>query len=163
MKNRSKRVEEIVDLITNHPIASQEQLAALLEARGHKVTQATLSRDLKMLKTSKITTDTGAYMYVLPDSPATGAPTPASRPESIYRSGFLSLSFSGNLAVIKTRNGYAPGLAYDIDMGNFPEIIGIIPGADTIFAVLREGVTHSRAREVLAKILPIGDEPPSDD
>lgn len=68
MKNRKQRVEMMVDLIKNKCIGSQEELARLLEEAGFSVTQATLSRDLKMLKTTKIPTDRGGYMYMLPDS-----------------------------------------------------------------------------------------------
>ena len=72
-----------------------------------------------------------------------------------YQSGFISLSFSGNIAVIKTRNGYASGLAYDIDVSGESEILGTIPGSDTIFAVLREDVSRERARQLFASILSI--------
>ena len=56
-----------------------------------------------------------------------------------------------NETVIKTRNGYAPGLAYDIDMARLPEILGTIAGADTVFAILREGASHEQVREFLAR------------
>ena len=52
------------------------------------------------------------------------------------------------------------GLAYDIDMSNAPEILGTIPGSDTIFAVLREDVTPQKAREVFARFLPLEDNIP---
>ncbi|MDE5797074.1 MAG: hypothetical protein K2H75_08170, partial [Muribaculaceae bacterium] len=60
------------------------------------------------------------------------------------------------LLVIKTRNGYAPGLAYDIDLARCPEILGTIPGADTIFAVLREDVDRKRVKEILSRFMPHG-------
>ncbi len=158
MKNRKKRIDLIVELIRNQCIGSQEELAHILAEKGHNVTQATLSRDLKMLRTTKVPTDRGTYMYVLPESDSlkdkilnTGrAPMRAN-----YQSGFLSMKFSGNIVVIKTRNGYASGLAYDIDVSGMPEIIGTIPGSDTIFAVLREDVDRERAKEVFASILSI--------
>ena len=75
-----------------------------------------------------------------------------------YQSGFISIAFSRNIAVIKTRNGYAAGLAYDIDMSRSPEILGTIPGSDTIFAIMREDVTHEQARMVFSKMLPIDDK-----
>jgi len=56
--------------------------------------------------------------------------------------------------VIKTRNGYAPGLAYDIDMSRPPEVLGTIAGADTVVAILAEGVTHEQAREVFEQFMP---------
>lgn len=158
MKNRKKRVEVIVDLISTRCIGSQEELARLLAERGFPVTQATLSRDLKMLKTTKVATDRGTYMYMLPDQNVLKDRMLASgqiNPEVNHINGFISLEFSGNIAVIKTRNGYAAGIAYDIDVSNAPEILGTIPGSNTIFAVLRDDVTHEHARKVLAGILPL--------
>lgn len=163
MKNRKKRVEVIVDIINRQSVGSQEELANLLLKEGYKVTQATLSRDLKMLKTTKVPTDRGTYMYILPDTNvikdrllATGQTDLTTN----HQGGFVSLKFSNNIAVIKTRNGYAPGIAYDIDISNVEEIIGTIPGTDTIIAVLAEGVTHERAREVLSKFLPLDNKIP---
>lgn len=158
MKNRKQRVELIVDLIKNHCISSQEELSQMLLEHGYKVTQATLSRDLKMLKTTKVPTDRGSYMYIMPDSNSIKDKLLASGQMNMnanYQSGFVSLSFSGNMAVIKTRNGYATGLAYDIDMSRPPEIVGTIAGTDTIFAVLQEGLTHDEAREIFARFLPL--------
>ena len=158
MKNRKERIDLMVDLIRNHCIGSQEELARRLAEHGYNVTQATLSRDLKMLKTTKVPTDRGTYMYILPDSNtlkdkllAKGAADMSPN----FQSGFISLRISGNIAVIKTRNGYAAGLAYDIDMSNAPEILGTIPGSDTIFAVLDENVSQERALEVFGRLLPL--------
>ncbi len=148
----------MVDLIRNQCIGSQEDLAARLAEHGYKVTQATLSRDLKMLKTTKVPTDRGTYMYILPDSNTLKdklLSKGAADMSPNFQSGFISLRLSGNIAVIKTRNGYAAGLAYDIDMSNAPEILGTIPGSDTILAVLDEYVSHERAMEVFRKMLPI--------
>lgn len=158
MKNRKRRVELIVDLIKNHCIGSQEELSKMLSDNGYSVTQATLSRDLKMLKTTKVPTDRGTYMYILPDSNTIKDKLLASgqlNMNSNYQSGFISLDISGNMAVIKTRNGYASGLAYDIDMSRPPEILGTIAGTDTIFAVLREGISHDKAREIFSRFLPL--------
>lgn len=164
MKNRKKRVEVIVDIINRQCVGSQEELANLLKEAGYNVTQATLSRDLKMLKTTKVPTDRGTYMYMLPDTNiikdkllATGQ---TDLNNNNHQSGFVSLKFSNNIAVIKTRNGYAPGIAYDIDISNVEEIIGTIPGTDTIIAVLAEGVSHERAREVLSRFLPLDNKIP---
>lgn len=158
MYNRKNRVQVIVDLINTNCISSQQQLSKMLSERGYKVTQATLSRDLKMLKTTKIATDRGTYMYMMPDSNSLRDKLLNAGQMNVmpnFQSGFISMEFSGNIAVIKTRNGYATGLAYDIDVSNFNEILGTIPGTDTIFAVLREGVSHDKAREVLSRLLPL--------
>lgn len=131
--------------------------------KGYKVTQATLSRDLKMLKTTKVPIDRGGYMYILPDSNSLKDKLLANGQISMkanYQSGFISLAISGNIAVIKTRNGYAAGLAYDLDMSQTPEILGTIPGADTIFAVLRADVSEERAYEIFRHLLPIDEKMP---
>lgn len=123
------------------------------------MTQATLSRDLKMLRTTKVPTDRGTYMYVLPESDSLKDKILSfgqAPPRANYQSGFLSLHFSGNLIVIKTRIGYAAGLAYDIDMRNMDEILGTIPGSDTILVVMREDVVRQRAAEIFAGILGVG-------
>lgn len=158
MKNRKERIELMVKLIRNKCIGCQDELATLLEGHGFKVTQATLSRDLKMLKTTKVPTDRGTYVYTLPDSNTLKDKLLARGHMDLntnYQSGFISLEFSRNIAVIKTRNGYAAGLAYDIDMHEFPEILGTIPGSDTIIAILREDVSHEEARAALSRILPL--------
>ncbi len=158
MKNRKQRVELIVDLIRTKCISSQEELSKMLTDQGFNVTQATLSRDLKLLKISKVPTDNGTYMYILPDSNSLKDKMLSSGQIAMnanYQSGFVSLQISGNIAVIKTRNGYAAGLAYDIDMSNAPEIVGTIPGSDTLFAVLRDDITKEQALEVLGRLLPL--------
>lgn len=163
MKNRKDRVDLIVDIIKNNCISSQDELATILAERGHPVTQATLSRDLKTLKITKVPTDRGGYMYILPDNNLLKDKMLAAGQTSLSeknQSGFISLSFSGNIAVIKTRNGYAAGIAYDIDMSNAPEIIGTIPGANTIIAVLREDVTHDKARAIFSRLLPLDSQLP---
>jgi len=163
MKNRKQRIDLIVDLIRNECIGSQEELANMLAERGFKVTQATLSRDLKMLKTTKVPTDRGTYIYILPDSNSLKDKLLANGQiamNSNYQSGFISLEFSGNIAIIKTRNGYASGLAYDIDMSKAPEILGTIPGADTIFVALRDDVTRQQALEVFGRLLPLDNKIP---
>ena len=161
MKNKRARLQLIRDIIRRNVVGSQEELARYLALEKVFVTQATLSRDLETLKTSKIATDGGGYMYIIPDAndlhdtmlKSGNAPLSGSS-----KVGFVSLDFSGNIAVIKTRNGYASGLAYDIDIAQTPEIIGTIAGANTVFAVLREGVTQEQATEVFSKFFPTSED-----
>lgn len=158
MKNRKKRIDLIVELVKNQCIGSQEELAEILAEKGHPVTQATLSRDLKMLRTTKVATDRGTYMYVLPESDSLKDKilSYGQAPSNVnYQSGFVSIVLSGNLVVIKTRNGYASGLAYDLDMSRTPEILGTIAGTDTIIAVVREDVPRSRIVELFSSFLGI--------
>lgn len=157
MSRKNERIEALVEIIKNNSVGSQEELLKMLAEKGIYVTQATLSRDLKMLKTTKVPLDHGSYAYMLPDASTARVKT-ANRMSSEFMrhagNGFISLEFSNNIGVMLTRNGYASGIAYDIDMLNAPEIAGTISGANTIFIVLREGVTHQQAREVLSLILP---------
>ena len=161
MKNKKSRLQQIVELINNNCIGSQEELSKMLSTKGFMVTQATLSRDLKMLRITKVATDTGGYMYLIPDSNNIQDKLLQSGQmiQKNHSASFVSINFSHNIAVIKTRNGYASGLAYDIDMSKTPEILGTIAGADTVFAILREDVTHEQALQVFAKFLPITIEP----
>ena len=161
MKNKKSRLQQIVELINNNCIGSQEELSKMLATKGFMVTQATLSRDHKMLRSTKVATDTGGYMYIIPDSNNIQDKLLQSGQmiQKNHSASFVSINFSHNIAVIKTRNGYASGLAYDIDMSKTPEILGTIAGADTVFAILREDVTHEQALQVFAKFLPITIEP----
>lgn len=149
VKKKKSRVQLIVDLINSNCIGSQGELCEMLLDNGVEVTQATLSRDLKALRATKVSTGNGGYMYIIPDSNeihnkmlehGQAGSTVA------QHAGPMSIEFSGNFAVIKTRNGYATGLAYDIDMSHSREILGTIAGADTVFAILREGVSHEEAK-----------------
>ncbi len=159
MSRKNDRIENLIEIIKNNNVGSQEELLGLLAKRGIFVTQATLSRDLKMLKTTKVPLEHGEYAYMLPDATTARIASASSLrkvdPSRHGKNGFISLEFSGNIGVMLTRNGYASGIAYDIDMLNSPEIAGTIAGANTVFIVLREGVTHEKASEVLSLILPI--------
>ena len=79
---------------------------------------------------------------------------PQSISDMLRYNGFVSIEFSGNIAVIKTRPGYASSLAYDIDNHNFYEIIGTIAGDDTIMLVVREGSSHTSVKQALSKVIP---------
>ncbi len=158
MSRKNDRIEHLIEIIKNNNVGSQEELLKMLAERGIFVTQATLSRDLKMLKTTKVPLDHGSYAYMLPDATIAKMKGVSRRAIDVPRhagNGFISIEFSNNIAVMLTRNGYASGIAYDIDMLNAPEIAGTIAGANTVFVVLREGITHDQAREVLSLIVPL--------
>ena len=109
-----------------------------------------------MLKVSKIPTERGTYMYILPEGEHLTEQLISKGEMSITsdaRNGVVSIAFSNNIVVIKTRNGHAPGLAYDIDLSKSPEILGTIPGSNTVFAVLREDVTRQQAIDLFKQLL----------
>lgn len=160
VKNKKNRLQLIVELVKSKCIGSQSELSDLLKQHGMNVTQATLSRDLKSLRITKVANDSGNYMYIIPAGNDLQDSLLRSGQNSVtanQKVGFVSITFSGNIAIIKTRNGYAAGVAYDIDMSRVPEVAGTIAGADTVFAVLREGVTRRRALEVFSRFIPIDD------
>ena len=68
--------------------------------------------------------------------------------------GYISIKFSGNIAVIHTKPSYASTLAYHIDNYDFPEIIGTIAGDDTVMMVIAENVTRAAVLRVLRTIIP---------
>lgn len=149
MRNRKHRLSVIADIIASTAVASQDEMLRLLAARGFIITQATLSRDLKLLRTNKVPTDLGGYTYTFNDKGAINNTV-----QSALHPAAVSVALSGNMLVIKTRNGYASGLAYDMDSLNSPLILGTIAGADTVFAVVRAGVDRAELCEMLSGFLP---------
>ena len=156
MKHKRNRLQVILDILKHHHVGSQQELVSLLATRDIHVTQATLSRDLRTLRVTKIATDDGSFMYIIPNNNELQDSllmNGQSVPKTAHQYGFISIEFSANIAVIKTRNGYATGLAYDIDMSKLPEILGTIAGADTVFAILREGVSHDEVLKALQRFI----------
>lgn len=157
MGKKNDRIENLIDIIKNNNVGSQEELLKHLASRGIFVTQATLSRDLKMLRTTKVPLEHGEYAYMLPDAVTLKTQMKSANLIDYSRhsgNGFISLDFAGNLAIIKTRNGYAAGMAYDIDMLNSPLIAGTIAGANTVFIALQDGASREEAQELLSLIVP---------
>ena len=141
--------------ISSQELVSQEEVLKALAKEGFRLTQATLSRDLKQLKVAKAASMNGKYVYVLPNETMyKRVSTPISALEMLQSPGFLSINFSGNMGVIKTRPGYASSIAYNIDNSDIPEILGTIAGDDTIFIVRKAGSTEREVLEGLRGIIP---------
>lgn len=155
MKNKSHRLNAIKIIISSKEIGSQEELLQELSKEGFELTQATLSRDLKQLKVAKAASMNGNYVYVLPNNTMYKRMTEPHRvSELLMHSGFISIQFAGNIAVIKTRPGYASSLAYDIDNKNLFEILGTVAGDDTLMLVIRENFTQQEIKNALAGVIP---------
>jgi transcriptional regulator of arginine metabolism len=154
MKKKTNRLDAIKMIISSKEIGQQEELLQALRAEGINVTQATLSRDLKQLKAAKASNHNGKYVYVLPNDVMYKRNTAQSASEMLMSGGFRSLHFSGNLAVIRTRPGYASSMAYDIDNRECSHIIGTVAGDDTILMVLSETCKHADVRRFLKSIIP---------
>ena len=155
MKDKLKRLNAIRTIISHERVGSQDELLKHLKTQGFELTQATLSRDLKQLKVVKVATNDGTYSYILPSNPLYKQ---AEKSSSTYgqpvRGGFVSISFSANIAVIKTRPGYAGGIAYDIDGHNLPSVLATVAGDDTILLVIKEGYSHYDVQHHLMNIIP---------
>ena len=155
MKEKNNRLEALRLIISSQQLGSQEELLNALQKEGFRLTQATLSRDLKQLKVAKAATMGGNYVYVLPnESMYKRVSTPSSVREMMQIPGFISITYSGNMGVIKTRPGYASAIAWNIDRSDIPHIRGTIAGDDNIFVGIKEGISHGEVTEALSKVVP---------
>ncbi len=152
MENKSQRLTDIKNIIRNKQVNSQEELLNSLISLGYNITQATLSRDLKLLKVAKMPDGNKAYRYVLPNAIA---------PEQIqsrnYKNnleGFLSIEFSGNIGVIKTIPAFSHTIAAAIDSSSLKPLVGTIAGNDTIMLIVRDGYTPTSLKKALLKEFP---------
>lgn len=148
MKGKLERHRIIREVLMAGRIASQEELASVLAERGVDVAQATLSRDIKELRMSKLHDENG-YYYSLPRQDALPEASVASvdAPDSI-----LSIEFSGPITVIKTRPGHANMVASVIDSNHLAAAAGTIAGDDTIFIIVREGFDKEDLLHSLGKL-----------
>lgn len=152
MKERQSRLKAIKTLIKENIIESQDDLLNLLVKEGFDVTQATLSRDLKLLKVGKVPDGRSGYMYALPDDDE-NAENEAIYVQDFLR-GYVSIDFSGNIVVIKTFPGHANTVCNALDNLNMDEVLGTVAGDNCMFACLREGVNGEDFMEKLKKHIP---------
>ena len=150
MNPKKDRLIAIGNIIKENAVENQEELLVILKSKGFEVTQATLSRDIKQLKISKIPDARGNYIYTLPQENNYTISSFQEKTIEQIPYGFASIEFSGQLAVMKTRPGYASAVASDIDTKAQHEIMGTIAGDDTILIIPREGITRKEIIEVLS-------------
>lgn len=127
------RQEAILKLIQEKNIGTQEELAARLNEAGFKVTQATVSRDIRRMGLTKVSYE-GGQKYV----PAAKNEGPEKEKYTrVLRDGYVSMDMAQNILVMKTSSGMAMAVAAALDSMNFPEVVGCIAGDDTIFCAVR--------------------------
>lgn len=154
MKVKTDRLETLKMLISSKELCSQDEVLKALKREGFTLTQATLSRDMKQLKVAKAASMNGKYVYVLPNETMYRRVTrPMEASEMLVTPGFVSLNFSGNMGVIRTRPGYASSIAYNIDNSGMDEILGTIAGDDTIFIVIKDGCTYQQVQKALSSVI----------
>ena len=146
MSTREQRLYAIRKIVQTEVIRSQDDLLNALARSGFDVTQATLSRDIKHLNVIKQHDGSGLYVYTLSEAIV-------SAENAVIDIERLNIEFSGSLAVIKTRPGYAMGIASDIDTSGLREILGTIAGDDTILIIPREGYTREQVTVALTRFI----------
>lgn len=134
---KSARQTMILELIDQYDIDTQDELASMLKARGLKVTQATVSRDIKELRLIKVLSDDGAYKYATVDKAEADL---KDRFINIFAHSVLSMATTGNLIVIKTIPGTASAAAEAIDSMRMEEVVGTIAGDNSIFIAVKDSV-----------------------
>ena len=128
------RHAKIIELINQYDIETQEELADRLNQSGFKVTQATVSRDIRDLKLTKMSVDGGKQKYVI-IKPEDGGMT--EKYMRVLRDGYVSMDMAQNILVIKTVSGMAMAVAAAIDAMQWKEVVGCIAGDDTIMCAIR--------------------------
>ena len=128
-----ERHSKIVELIGKYEIETQEEVAEYLNRAGYQVTQATVSRDIRELKLSKIQSENGKQRYVV----LQGRENFSDKYIRVLKDGYLSMDMAQNILVIKTVSGMAMAVAAALDALHFQEIVGCIAGDDTIMCAVR--------------------------
>jgi transcriptional regulator of arginine metabolism len=152
VRERQQRLKVIRKIIRSERIESQEQLLGHLRNEGHQVTQATLSRDLKLLKVGKQSIGSEGYYYSLP-SEEMRKERERSYSQDFAR-GYVSVDFSLPLAVVRTLNGHADSVAIAIDNLNIDAVLGTVAGDDTVFVALRPETSAEAFTEALRERVP---------
>lgn len=141
---KTKRQDEIVRLISAADIETQEELASELRALGYKVTQATISRDIRELHLIKVASKSGGFKYAKPEKHEIAV---SERLARILTDSMVGVDFSGNTIVVRTISGSANVAAEAIDNLGWTEILGTIAGDNTIFVVVRENADAAEISE----------------
>ncbi len=147
------RHAKIIELISQHNIETQEELADRLNHAGFKVTQATVSRDIRDLKLTKISVDGGRQKYVVlkPEEDELNE-----KYVRVLKDGFASMDMAQNILVIKTVSGMAMAVAVAVDAMKWREVVGCIAGDDTIMCAIRTAEDTKAVMDKIHKIVSKG-------
>ena len=147
-----QRHAKIVELINQYDIDTQEELARRLKEAGFRVTQATVSRDIRELRLTKIAVDGGKQKYVVMNTQSSELDEKYLR---ILRDGFVSMDMAQNILVIRTVSGMAMAVAAAMDALNWTEIAGCSAGDDTIMCAIRSVDDTLLVMDKIQKILDV--------
>ena len=132
--SETSRHAKILELIQKNDIETQEELSAQLEKEGYHVTQATVSRDIRELKLTKVALNSGRQKYVALNETSEDLTGKYTR---VFREGFVSMDMAQNILIVKTVSGMAMAVAAALDHMDCHEIVGSIAGDDTIMCAVR--------------------------
>lgn len=128
-----KRHEKIIELVNKYEIETQEELASLLNQAGFRVTQATISRDIRELRLSKVNSNDGKQKYAVMSVRDQGLNEKLSK---VLKEGYISSMEASHLVVVKTATGMAMAVATALDAMELPGFAGCIAGDDTVMCAL---------------------------
>lgn len=147
---KTKRQAKMLELIKKNDIETQEELSDYLEKEGFQVTQATVSRDIRELKLTKVAMSNGRQKYV---ALLESGEDLSEKYVRVFRDGFVSMDMAQNILVIKTVSGMAMAVAAALDAMSLHEIVGSIAGDDTIMCAIRSVEDTIAVMERLRKIV----------
>ena len=147
---KSNRHGKILEIIDKFDVETQEELISRLRDAGFDVTQATVSRDIRELKLTKIPTGDGKYKYIL-NKPTRHVGIPDYK--SSLSSSIISVEYSQNLIVIKTFPGMAQAIAAILDGAHIKGVMGCVAGDDTIITAMRDNELTASAASEIKKLL----------
>ena len=136
----------MIELVQQYDIETQSDLTRLLSEAGFDVTQSTVSRDIHEMKLTKKPSPNGGSKYAVSvqlDEQST------ERLNRVFRDGFVSMDYAGNILVIRTFNGMAMAVAAAIDAMRYPELLGSIAGDDVVMCVVK---SETEAFSLMEKI-----------
>lgn len=145
---RTARQNKILELIANKDIDTQTELTSELRKEGYKITQATVSRDIKQLGLLKTATATSGYKYIYPETKAQDT-----RLLTIFRESVISIDKAINLIVLKTISGSANSACVIIDKLNIKGVAGTLAGDDTIVVIIKTTEEVNYVYNELRKLL----------
>ena len=144
------RHAKIIELINKYHIETQEELADYLNQEGFTVTQATVSRDIRNLKLTKIPSENGKQRYALHQTSGSGMSEKYIR---VLKDGYVSMDMAQNILVIKTVAGMAMAVAAALDAMKWNEVVGCIAGDDTILCAIRSTEDTVKVMDKIGRIV----------
>ena len=147
---KSQRHARILELVSKYEIETQEDMMSRLQSEGFKVTQATVSRDLKELKLTKTLTARGTYRYAVNTA---RQHTGSMKLNNAMVDSIIQVDYSLNNVVIKTYPGLANAVASGVDALNMHSILGCVAGDDTIIIITRDEESSAELSQTLTDLM----------